>query len=308
MSYKFYSYDFITNTINISALTNHMENMLNTLSQNDYIIPPKDIIIINKPYSIFFSMPAISSKVGLYINKTGSFFKRNSLDIIPTINTVVTAFSSVTGEVVAVLDGTAVTNIKCAVITAIVTKYCTLLNASKLAIIGAGTQARQQISGILSVRSIKELHVYNRSNNNLTKFINEIKLLYPKLSILQYSSIKECILDVDIISTTTSSFEPLCDYDNLKPGVHINCMGAHNPNSREVPKHVLNASLLIVEDIITAIEEAGELHRNAITVSQLHTIQQSNLQKEQTVFSSTGFALLDLITVDYIINNLVLMS
>ena len=85
-------------------------------------------------------------------------------------------------------------------------------------------------------------------------------------------------------------------------------MGAHNPNSREVPKHVLNASLLIVEDIITAIEEAGELHRNAITVSQLHTIQQSNLQKEQTVFSSTGFALLDLITVDYIINNLVLMS
>ena len=78
-------------------------------------------------------------------------------------------------------------------------------------------------------------------------------------------------------------------------------MGNHTPPSRELPIRILQQSLLIVEDIPTAILEAGEIHRDAITIEKLVKQTPSKLQQQRTVFASTGHAFLDLITVGYVL-------
>ncbi|WP_267256333.1 hypothetical protein [Coxiella endosymbiont of Ornithodoros maritimus] len=79
-------------------------------------------------------------------------------------------------------------------------------------------------------------------------------------------------------------------------------MGAHNFNSREIPVNVLKNTLLIVQDIPTAIEEAGELNRKTFDLSQLLKVDTKLLQKTRTIFSSNRHALLDLITVAHILS------
>jgi ornithine cyclodeaminase len=96
----------------------------------------------------------------------------------------------------------------------------------------------------------------------------------------------------------------LARFSDLLPGVHINCMGGHTVESREVPLELLRASTLIVEDLPTAIAEAGEVHANAITLGQLVQGDSGPLRAVRTIFSSTGHAFLDVITTAHLLREL----
>src|SRR5262249_50693579 len=85
--------------------------------------------------------------------------------------------------------------------------------------------------------------------------------------------------------------------------VHINCVGAHTEGSREVPRELLQKSVLIVEDRPTAISEAGEIHRGAIEIKELPALDPSELRKRPSIFSSTGHAFLDLLATAHVLRH-----
>ena len=299
-----YNYNHILSHTNLKSLTDYMNENIKNMDTNNTCIPQKSMIHRDNPRSIFISMPALNSKLGLYINKVGTFFERNSEDPLPTINAMLMVYSSITGELIAILDGTAITNLKCAAITSIVTNYCAHPQAHSLAIIGAGVQAEQQIHGVCMARKIKEVFIYNRDKNRLINFMNKIHKMHPEIEITQFNSIADCIKNAQIIATTTSSSFPLDKFLSIQENVHINCMGAHTNCSREIPYEVLNCSQLIVEDIPTAIAEAGIVHANAYDIFQLSKLNIHNLQNCKTIFSSTGYAFLDLVTASFIIHQI----
>lgn len=246
----------------------------------------------------FISMPAVSPDYGLYINKTATIVPNST----PgrggaTVTSVVSMFSTVSGELLGVLDGAAVTNLKCAAVTALVTDRCAVQARSVVGIIGSGVQARQQYRGISAVREIDEVRIYSRNRGNATAFARYLRQAAANgVSVVVCDSVAEASRGVDILATATTSSDPLPISSQLPEHVHINCMGAHTADSRELDADLLRASVLIVEDRATAIAEAGELHRAAIELDALDSPEAAGLPGRRTIFSSTGCASLDLVT------------
>ncbi|RON72687.1 hypothetical protein BK671_01335 [Pseudomonas fluorescens] len=172
-----------------------------------------------------------------------------------------------------------------------------------MAVMGSGIQARQQLWGLSSVRNIESLSLWSRSRQNALRIAQEARERWlPDCEIRVLDEPDEAIRNATLIATTTASCHPIARFDSLRKGVHINCMGAHTQEQREIPRHILEGSTLIVENRETACAEAGEWHRNAFEIPSL--LNADSLLENTTIFSSTGHAFYDLVTTSYLLRKL----
>ncbi len=274
---------------------------------NDVAVPLRNTIVGEQGYVIMNVMPAYSETLKLFVAKLGTVV----LDSGPSnksVNALVTAFSTSNGCPLGVFDGDAITHLKCAAVTAHVTDACASADASIFGLIGTGVQAREQLRAVAAVRPIREVRVFSRDPSNVEKFIADNYDQHPNITFLPCCCPEDAAYGADIISTATTSREPVLSSQALcRPAVHINCFGFHTISEREIPQDVLKNSFLIVEDVETAIVEAGEVHRSAVGLRELHRVETSELQQRRTVFSSTGHAVLDLLAVYFISEKLRLL-
>lgn len=244
----------------------------------------------------FLSMPAVSADLALCVNKTATIGDGPG----PTVTSVVSVFSTTTGELLGVLDGAIVTNLKCAAVTAVVTDRCAARSSTVLGIVGSGVQAWQQYLGVSAVREIAHVRIHSRTPAHAEALRARV-LADGRADAVVCASAEEATSGVDIVSTATTSVLPLPIAVDLPEHVHINCVGAHTPWSRELPRALLATATLVVEDIGTAVAEAGEIHRTAIDLESLESGGHTGLDGRPTVFSSTGHASLDLITCAHLV-------
>lgn len=255
----------------------------------------------------YLSMPAVSADLGLCINKNATLTDGPG----PTVTAVVPVFSKTTGDLLGVLDGAAVTNLKCAAVTALVTDRCAAPTPAPtgtgtrpgivLGIVGSGVQAWQQWLGVSAVRRIAEVRVHSRTAAHAAALCARIRAMDTEVRAVVRASAEEATAGADVVSTATTSVLPLPIAADLPEHVHLNCMGAHTTESRELPDSLLEAATLVVEDIEIAVAEAGEIHRKAIDLEALETGGHTGLDTRPTVFSSTGHASLDLITCAHLV-------
>ncbi|MFE9369169.1 ornithine cyclodeaminase family protein [Streptomyces sp. NPDC006711] len=245
----------------------------------------------------FLSMPAVSADLGLCVNKTATITDGPG----PTVTSVVPVFSTATGDLLDVLDGALVTDLKCAAVTALVTDCCAAPDATSLAIIGSGVQAWQQYLGVSAVRPITDVRIHSRTAAHADVLCARVRRADPSARVRVCASAREATEGADVISTATTSVRPLPIAARLAPHVHINCMGAHTTDSREVSRTLMERAALVVEDIEIAVAEAGEIHRGAIDLESLVSGDHTGLPGRTTVFSSTGHASLDLITCAHLV-------
>lgn len=288
----------------VLSLADEMRAALRSGAVGRMIVPPREVVE-DAAGTKFVSMPAISPDYDLYINKTATIMAENAPGRAATVTSVVPIFSVTSGRLRGVLEGSAVTNLKCAAVTAMVTDRCAAADSRVLGIIGAGVQARQQFLGVSAVRDIEEVRVYSRDHGNAAAFARGVAEVAAgagtRVSVRVCDSARAASEGVDVLATATTSVRPLPISTELPDHVHINCMGAHTVESRELPADVLRASVLIVEDRNTAIAEAGLLHHAAVELGVLETSGATGLPHQRTVFSSTGCAYLDLITCAHLV-------
>lgn len=258
-------------------------------------VPPRQVVEDGHGAK-FLAMPAVSADLGLYIAKTATITDGPG----PTVTSVVPVFATTTGELLAVLDGAAVTDLKCAAVTAVVTDRCAARHSSVLGIVGSGVQAWQQYLGVSAVRGITQVRVHSRTAAHAEALCERIRA-DGRARAAVCASAAEATSGADVVSTATTSALPLPIAADLPAHVHLNCMGAHTTRARELPNALLAAATLVVEDIGTAVAEAGEIHRTAIDLESLERGGHPGLDGRPTVFSSTGHASLDLITCAYLV-------
>ncbi|RKH61393.1 ornithine cyclodeaminase family protein [Corallococcus llansteffanensis] len=301
----FYSHSVVTARGNLPRLVRELEVALEEGLHERMQVPLREVVSSEQPRAAFLSMPAVSKHFGLYINKVATIFERSATDPLPTVNAVVTAFSTRTGELLAMLDGAAVTNLKCAAVSALVTDRCARTDARVLAIAGTGVQARQQAVSVCAVRPIQEVRLWARNASRCAAFASELRAsLGQDVRVITCESLDVAVRNADVIGTATSSKAPLGRFADLSPTVHINCMGGHTTETREVPLELLRTSTLIVEDLATAVAEAGPVHASALSLGQLVRTGRESLRAGRTVFSSTGHAFLDVITTAHLLREL----
>jgi ornithine cyclodeaminase len=172
---------------------------------------------------------------------------------------LVTLFDGETGIPTAVLDASAVTEIRTAAVTAVATGTLARQDARVLTILGAGVQARSHIDALLPVRKFDQARIYAPTESHATVLAAKATSLYGDgLEVIVAPSAEQAVRGADVVVTATSSREPVLAHEWLGSGVHVNAVGASTPAARELDTSTVAASALFCDSRESLRNEAGE--------------------------------------------------
>jgi ornithine cyclodeaminase len=169
----------------------------------------------------------------------------------------VTIFDPANGSPLALCEAGAITAVRTAAVSALATNKLARPDATTVAILGAGTQARSHIEAMLEVREISHIRVWSRDPDKVEAFAKEQAARYGVI-VEPAADVASAVADADIVCTTTSAREPILFAEMLEPGMHINAVGASIPSWREIDPRVLPVVSLFTDRRESLRNEAGE--------------------------------------------------
>jgi ornithine cyclodeaminase/alanine dehydrogenase len=254
-------------------------------------------------------MPAYLKDLGALACKIVTVYKDNPKKFnIPTTIGKVLLQNPETGDVNCIMDGGYLTAVRTGAVSGVATKYLARTDSNqKVGIYGTGVQAKMQLWAVSLVRDISNVLVYDLSKESAAQFVNEMsEKLNLKISI---AGNPDELLDTDIICAATSSATPLFDGAKLKEGTHINGIGSHTPNARELDTETILRSKFVGDSKEACFNEAGDiiipLNEGLIKESHFYAElgeiligkkEARTSNKEITVFKSNGLAIQDVAT------------
>jgi ornithine cyclodeaminase/alanine dehydrogenase-like protein (mu-crystallin family) len=181
-------------------------------------------------------------------------------------------------------------------------------DATTLAVIGTGQQARTQLLAVAAVRPLKSILVYGRDEARRNAFAEEMAQR-SGLSVRAAPSAEEAVREADVVVTMTTARDPVLDGAWLRPGTHVNAAGSNWANRREVDDATVERSAVVaVDSKEQALLEAGDLviaaasgrfdWARAVELGQIVAGNVSGRPAPEavTLFKSMGIALEDIAT------------
>ena len=235
-----------------------MEEALAALARGEMHQPLRQVVYPPDAAGVIAMMPAYRSGAeAVFGLKAICVFPKNPELGMDSHQGGVLLFRGDTGEPLAMMNASAITAIRTAAVSAVATRVLARVDAGELAIIGAGVQARSHLNAIALVRPIKRARVVSRNSDHARQLVAEMQ---PKLSfpISVVETVREAVVDADLIVTATTSREPVLQREWLAAGTHINAVGTYSPRAREVDTATMVAASLFVDRRESALNEAGD--------------------------------------------------
>jgi alanine dehydrogenase len=212
-----------------------------------------------------------------------------------------------TGVPLAIIDATYLTAVRTGAASAVATKFMARQDSKSVGLVGSGVQAHFQLEAMFAVLDIKRVVAWAPSNDSerRSRFVDEMAARFPDLEISGTDLIADAA-DSEVVCTTTPSHGPLVNDDMIKPGTHINAVGADGPGKQELEPALLKRSRIIVDEWEQASHGGeinvpflgGELDKEDVTGSLPEVIAGRLKGRESddqvTVFDSTGLAIEDI--------------
>jgi ornithine cyclodeaminase len=172
---------------------------------------------------------------------------------------IVTLFDGATGRPTAVLNGSAVTSIRTAAVTALATRLLARPDARTLAVIGAGVQGAAHLRALLLVRPFERVRVCSRSPEHAERLAAAAAAEHDGGAAFDVvATAREALDGADVVVTATNSATPVIERDWLAAGAHVNAIGASVPSARELDVATIAAAELFVDSRESAANEAGD--------------------------------------------------
>jgi len=168
----------------------------------------------------------------------------------------VTLFDGETGVPAAILDASAVTEIRTAAVTAVATGVLARADARTLAVLGAGVQGRAHLTSLAGVRDFEEVRVYSPTRGHAQALAEGAEV--PGAQVSAAATAEDAVRGADVVVAATNSREPVLTHAWLKPGAHVNAVGASTPQAREIDTATVAASALFCDSRESVRNEAGE--------------------------------------------------
>jgi len=310
-------YEFITevNMLNISAETVNkaldFPELIDRLAVNfaaDITVPPRLHFDMENPKAsretTLLMMPAWQAGDVAGI-KLVTVAPDNADKGLPSILGTYILLDVDTGAMKAMMDAPSLTAKRTAAASALASRFLSREDSETLLMIGTGTLSPQLIQAHASVRPIKKVFVWGRSIAKAEAVIEQVSHL--DIQFTAVDDIESVIAEADIISCATLSQEPLVFGKWLKPGQHIDMVGAYRPDMREMDDACLVGNKLFVDNFEGALRETGDiaipLREGVISredvLADLFALSRKEYTVERTseditVFKSVGHALEDL--------------
>ena len=229
--------------LDLDELIEALAAAMSDLSAGRASSPPRVAAQIPERAAFLGAMPARVPSSDALTSKLVSVFPQNTT--LPTHQAVIAAFDPETGEPTAFLDGTAITALRTAAGSALSTRLLAREDATTLAILGTGVQARAHAQALPRVRAFTEIRVVGRDRAKAEAFAAEI-------GGTAMSSFAAACDGADVVCATTHADEPVVLRDHLSPGTHVTSVG-FNPTGREVDPATVADALVAVESRESAL-------------------------------------------------------
>ncbi len=213
----------------------------------------------------------------------------------------------VTGELVAVLNASPITAIRTAAVSAVATRALARADTARVAILGAGVQARAHVDAMRAVLDDPEIRIWARR-------IEAAEELAADVGAIASPSPDAALFGAEVVCTTTSAREPVLEHRWLAPGAHVNAVGSSIPTARELDTETLRRGALFVDRRESALNEAGDYliaaAEGAIGPEQIRAELGEVLaglapgradEEEFTIFKSLGIAVEDLAAAELVV-------
>lgn len=290
-----------------------MSEALSDLARGRTFLPLRMVITPPGAAGDMAVMPAYrSGDQAAYGVKVVCFFPGNPSKGLDSHQGSVMLFSGETGELLALMNASAITAIRTAAVSGVATKLLARENANELAIIGSGVQARAHLAAMACVRKIKRARVASLRFDNAKRFAAEFASRYS-FPIEPVESVEQAISGADLIVTATTAETPILKLDWISAGAHLNVVGSSIPRTREIDSATIAAASLFVDRRESTMNEGGDylfaLREGAIGQDHIKAEIGELLigsktgrtsDNEITIFKSLGLAVEDLASAGYL--------
>jgi len=291
--------------LSMHDLIDTMESALAQFSSRQVTQPLRSVIEVGLQKAFVGIMPAFISDPAMLGTKVVSVFGSNAAVGLPTHLATIVLLDPMTGELLAIMDGRFITEARTAAVSAVAIKHLARADASRLAIVGSGVQARSHLEAIAMVRSLRDVRVWSPTHDHRTAFVREMR---PRVDapILAAASARDAVDGADLIVLATAAREPVVRSEWIAEGAHICAVGACRPDQREMETALVGRGRVFVDSREGALVEAGDivipLRAGAFDETHLSgelgevvlgTVKGRTSVTDVTIFKSLGMAVED---------------
>jgi len=300
----------VISVLDMKDCMNVVEKAFVELVNGTAVLPLR--IGITPPDGLALYMPAYLREMKALACKVVTVYKNNpAKHNMPTTIGKVLLQDPETGDVICIMDGGYLTAVRTGAVSGVATKYLARKQKSySLGIFGTGVQARMQLWAVSVAVKLDKVFVYDISDDAVQAFIKDMTVQHH-LNIEKANSPDELLKVSNILVTATSSSVPIFEGSSVKEGTHINGIGSHTPNARELDSTIIKRSRFIGDSKQACFSEAGDimipLKEGVITedhffaelgeiITGAKTGRTENEDKIITLFKSNGLAIQDVAT------------
>jgi ornithine cyclodeaminase/alanine dehydrogenase-like protein (mu-crystallin family) len=294
--------------LDMESCVEAMAEVLAALARDELFLPLRSVARPEGAPSLMGLMPAYrDTPAPLWSLKEIVISPDNPARGLDTHQGGVLLHDGTTGELVALLNASPITAIRTAAVSAVATRALAREDARRIAILGAGVQARAHVAAMKAVVEDPEIRIWTRSTEAAERLASETGAVVAP-------SADAALFGADVVCTATSSREPVVEKRWVAPGTHINAVGACFPTTRELDTETIAHSSLFVDRRESAFNEAGDylipVAEGAIgpehvkaelgeVLAGMHPGREH--EDELTVFKSLGIAVEDLAAAELVV-------
>jgi alanine dehydrogenase len=289
-----------------------MESALAHFSSGGVLQPLRTALAVGPQKNWWGLMPAYVNEPPTMGAKVVTVFNSNTARGLHTHQALILLLDPDTGTLQALMDGRYITEARTAAVSAVSARHLARADASTLAILGSGVQARSHLEALREVRRLRDVRVWSPTRANRERFVDDMQ---PDAGVPLRAAhtAEEAVRGADLIVLATSSATPVVELSWIAPGSHIMSVGATRPDQREMDPAAVARARLFVDSRQGALAESGDIVMGMAEgrfatdhiAGELGDLVLGRVVGRQsadqiTIFKSLGIAVEDVLTADLV--------
>lgn len=304
--------EHVRSVLPMTDLIECMESAVARFSAGDVQQPVRTILNVGPRKHWWGLMPAYINQPPTMGAKIVTVFDTNAARGLHTHLAMIVLLDPETGALQALMDGRYITEARTGAVSAVSARHLARAEASRLAIIGTGVQARSHLEAFKEVRRLRDVRVWSPTRANRERFVDEMQA-HAGVPLSAAASAEEAVRGADLIVLATSAATPPVAASWIAEGSHIVSVGAPRPDQREIDPALLARARVFVDSRAGALAESGDVvlgisegrfgpDRIAGELGELVLGRVAGRQSADqiTIFKSLGMAVEDVATADLV--------
>lgn len=304
----------------MKAAVELMKTAFFELSEGRAIAPVRTAVEVDNKPSAMLMMPGFVPAADALGFKVVNFFSGNPAIGLPTIHAIVCLIDAGTGEPLGIMEGGYVTALRTGAVSGAASDFMARPDSKVVTVIGAGVQGVTQAAAVCAVRPIERIIAVDQRQEQLERYQEIVAADWPELAdkVEVTTDTAAAVREADVICTATTARAPVFDDSDLKPGTHINAIGAFTPEMQEVPPATVVRARIVIDNLDAILAEAGDLlkpmndgliDQSKFTTELGHLVAGTAIgradDQEITFFKSVGNAVQDVVVARYAVDQAV---